>query len=89
VHGGRTPGPPHRVGGVLAVPKPRDEDQVKGGRGVPNQVVVQGREDRKRDHHFLTMPAVPRSDPRRWCNTREQNHGGHYFGGNRRLLPTH
>jgi len=32
--------------GALAVTKPRDEDQVRGGRGVPNQVEVRGREDR-------------------------------------------
>ena len=33
-------------GGVLAVTEPRDEDQVRGGRGVPSQVEVRGREDR-------------------------------------------
>jgi len=32
--------------GVLAVTEPRDEDQVRGGRGVPSQVEVRGREDR-------------------------------------------
>jgi len=32
--------------GVLAVTEPRDEDQVKEGRGEPNQVEVRGREDR-------------------------------------------
>ena len=32
-------------GGVLAVTGPRDEDQVRGGRGVPNQVEVRGKED--------------------------------------------
>jgi len=32
--------------GVLAVTEPRDEDQVKEGRGVPNQVEVRGRKDR-------------------------------------------
>jgi len=39
----------HRTGwgGFLAVTEPWDEDQVRGGRGVPNQVEVQGREDRK------------------------------------------
>jgi len=31
---------------VLAVTEPRDEDQVSEGRGEPNQVEVQGREDR-------------------------------------------
>jgi len=31
--------------GVLAVTEPRDEDQVREGRGVPNQVEVRGRED--------------------------------------------
>jgi len=31
--------------GVLAVREPRDEDQVREGRGVPNQVEVPGRED--------------------------------------------
>jgi len=46
VNGGRTPGRPNQVGGVLAVTKPRDEDQVRRGRGVPNQVEVRGREDR-------------------------------------------
>jgi len=36
-----------RVGwGVLAVTEPRDEDQVMEGRGVPNQIEVQGRVDR-------------------------------------------
>jgi len=40
------PGRPTRVGGVLALLEPRDEDQVKEGRGVSNQVEVQGREDR-------------------------------------------
>jgi len=33
--------------GVLAVTEPRDEDQVRGGRAVPNQVEVRGREARK------------------------------------------
>jgi len=28
--------------GVLAVTEPRDEDQVREGRGVPNQVEVRG-----------------------------------------------
>jgi len=32
--------------GVLAITKPRDEDQVRGGSGVPNQVEVRGKEDR-------------------------------------------
>jgi len=32
--------------GVLAVTEPRDEDQVREGRGMPNQVGVRGREDR-------------------------------------------
>jgi len=32
--------------GVLAVTEPRDEDQVREGRDEPNQVEVQGREDR-------------------------------------------
>jgi len=32
--------------GVLAVTEPRDEDQVREGRGMPNQVEVRGREDR-------------------------------------------
>jgi len=32
--------------GVLAVTVPRDEDQVREGRGKPNQVEVRGREDR-------------------------------------------
>jgi len=32
--------------GVLAVTEPRDEDQVREGRGVPNQVEVRGSEDR-------------------------------------------
>ena len=31
---------------VLAVTEPRDEDQVRGGKGVPNQVEVRGKEDR-------------------------------------------
>jgi len=46
VSGGRTPERPNRVGGVMAVTKPRDEDQLRGGRGVPNQEEVRGREDR-------------------------------------------
>ena len=32
--------------GVWAVTEPRDEDQVREGKGVPNQVEVRGREDR-------------------------------------------
>jgi len=32
-------------GGVLAVTEPPDEDQVRGGRGVPNQVEGRVRED--------------------------------------------
>jgi len=32
--------------GLLAVNEPREEDQVGEGRGEPNQVEVQGREDR-------------------------------------------
>jgi len=39
-------GDPAGWGGVLAVTEPRDEDQVRGGRGVPSQVEVRGREDR-------------------------------------------
>ena len=31
--------------GVLAVTEPRDEDQVREERGVPNRVEVGGRED--------------------------------------------
>jgi len=31
---------------LLAVTEPRDEDQVRAGKGVPNRVEVQGREDR-------------------------------------------
>ena len=31
--------------GILAVTEARDEDQVRGGRGVPNQVEVRERED--------------------------------------------
>jgi len=31
--------------GVLAITEPRDEDQVREGRGVPNQVQVRERED--------------------------------------------
>ena len=46
VDGGRTPERPSWVGGVLAVTEPRDEDQVREGRGVPNQVEVRRREDR-------------------------------------------
>jgi len=40
------------VGGCLAVTKPRDEDQVRGGRGVPNQAEVRGREDRNESTTF-------------------------------------
>jgi len=32
--------------GVLAVTEPRDEDQVREGKGVPNQGEVRGKEDR-------------------------------------------
>jgi len=32
--------------GVLAVTEPRDEDQVREGKGVPNQVEVREKEDR-------------------------------------------
>ena len=38
--------------GVLAVTEPRDKDQVRGGRGVPSQVEVRGREDRKTSRLF-------------------------------------
>jgi len=48
VIGGQTPERPARVGGVLGVSEPRDGDQVKGGRGVPNQLEVPGREDRNK-----------------------------------------
>jgi len=34
--------------GVLAVTEPWDEDQVREGRGVPNQVEVRGREDQNK-----------------------------------------
>jgi len=46
VNGGRPPGRTSQVGGVLAVTEPRDEDQVREGRGVPDQVEVRGRQDR-------------------------------------------
>ena len=39
-------GDQNRWGGVLAVTEPQDEDQVRGGRGLPNQVEVRGKEDR-------------------------------------------
>jgi len=32
--------------GVLAVTEPRDEDQVREGKGVPDQIEVRGKEDR-------------------------------------------
>jgi len=31
--------------GVLAVTEPRDEDQVRKGKGVPDQIEVRGKED--------------------------------------------
>jgi len=45
VNGGQTPGRLNRVRGVLAVTELQDEDQVKGGSGVPNQLEVRRRED--------------------------------------------
>jgi len=33
-------------GGVLAVTEPRDEDQVRKGKAAPDQIEVQGKEDR-------------------------------------------
>ena len=42
-----------RGGGVLlAVTEPRDEDRVGGGRVVPNQVEVRGREGRNKITSF-------------------------------------
>jgi len=38
--------------GVLAVTEPRDEDHGRGGRGMPNQVEVRGREDRNEITNF-------------------------------------
>jgi len=38
--------------GVLAITEARDEDRVRGGRGVPNQVDVRGREDRNETTTF-------------------------------------
>jgi len=38
--------------GVLAITAPRNEDQVRGVRGVPNQVEVRGREDRNESTTF-------------------------------------
>jgi len=32
--------------GVLAVTEPRDEDQVREGKGAPDQTEVRGKEDR-------------------------------------------
>jgi len=32
--------------GVLAVTEPRDEDQVREGKGVPDQIEVRGKQDR-------------------------------------------
>ena len=43
--GGRTPGQPFRMGWFVAVTKQRDEDPVRGERGVPSKVHVQGREN--------------------------------------------
>ena len=34
--------------GVLAITEPRDEDQVREGKGVPDQIEVRGREDRNK-----------------------------------------
>jgi len=45
VNGGRTPTRPAGWG-VLAVTEPRDENQVREGKGVPKRVEVRGREDR-------------------------------------------
>jgi len=46
VNGRPPPGRSSQLGWVLAVTEPPDEDQVREGRGVPNQAEVRGREDR-------------------------------------------
>ena len=46
MNGGRTSERPSRGGWVLVGTELRDEDQVGGGRGVPNQVEVRVRENR-------------------------------------------
>jgi len=38
--------------GLLAITEPRDEDQVRGGRGVPSLVEVRGRENRNEIRTF-------------------------------------
>jgi len=59
VNGGRKPGRPNLVGGVLAVTEPWDEDQVRGGRCVPNQVEVRRREDRNKISTFRQCRPYP------------------------------
>ena len=77
----------HKAGGVvLPVTEPRDEPSGGGGGVDPNKE-CEGRV-LKRDHRFSTMPTVPNCDLRRYCNTREQSHRGHYFTDNPRLRPT-
>ena len=51
--------------GVLAATEPRDEDQVREGKGVPDQIEIGGKEDRNEIRTFSTMPTVPNIDPRR------------------------
>ena len=89
VNDGRTRGRPNRAGGCLAVTEPRDIDQVRGGRGVPNQVEVQGREDRNESMTFpLWRPyrTVIQEDS---AIPGTQSHWGHYCDDNPRLRPTH
>jgi len=50
---------------VLAATEPRDEDQVREGKGVPDQIEIGGKEDRNEIRTFSTMPTVPNIDPRR------------------------
>jgi len=74
VNGRRTREPPSRVECV-------GSNRATGGRpsegreGCAQSSSSTREGGSKRDHDFSTMPTVPNSDPRRWCNTREQSHG--------------
>ena len=71
---------------ALAITEPQDEPSKGGRRGRPNNKKYEGRRP-KRDHSFLTMPTIPNRTLRRYCNTREQSHLGHYISKNNSLHP--
>jgi len=88
VNGGRRPMWPSRVGGV-GCNRATGRRPSDGGEGCAQGSRSTREGGLKRDHDLSTMPTVPNTDPRRFCNTREKSQRGHPFDDKPRLRPTY